>query len=331
MTGFRGRRRKLTAAAVASLVGFALVAIAPVPMYGQEQSEIYVLAINQNGEPILELDAADITVKEDVGQSQVVSVKRFGWPMRVTVLLDNGPGTESALVHYRSGLKKFFEGLPPTVPVTLITTAPNPRFLIRDSKDRVQIERAVNLITPDDGLGRFSDALIEYSRRLDEEFRLVTEEQLPPYMPVLVSIATTHQDGSDVRRESNERMLRSLMKHRVSSNLIMVTPSRTANEPESLTNIQLDEGQNAEIAKIVQEATRGSYTPITGSGTSSLSTTILPGLAQAITLRYIRQMSQHQVVIERPAGAAGPMKNFALTLSNHPGAKVIISTDGIMP
>jgi len=71
--------------------------------------------------------------------------------------------------------------------------------------------------------------------------------------------------------------------------------------------------------------------PITGSGTGALSSTILPQLAQTIAARYIRQMTQHRIVMERPVGAKGPMKNFALTLSNHGGAKIVVSTDGNIP
>jgi hypothetical protein len=71
--------------------------------------------------------------------------------------------------------------------------------------------------------------------------------------------------------------------------------------------------------------------PIAGSGTSALSSSVLPELAQAITLRHIRQMTQHRIVLERPAGATGPMKNFALSLLNHPGAKILVSLDGSLP
>lgn len=314
---------------VASLLAVAVVG-ASLAISGQEQFAIYVFAADQKGAPILDLPLSDISIREDAGASHVVSVRRFGWPLKVTVLVDNGPRTRDALVHYRTGLTKFFAGLPRDVPVSLIATAPNPRWLIRDTSDRVQIEKGVGLITPDDGLARFSDALIEYATRLDEEFGKVSAEQLPPYLPVLVSIATAHQDGSDVRRESNLKMITSLRRHRVWTNMIVVSPSRELGEP-GVPVVEFDEGQNAEIAKAVQEVTRGRYVPITGSGTSALSSTILPELAQAITLRYIRQMTQHRIVLERAAGATGPMKNFALTLSNHPGAKIAISTDGSMP
>jgi hypothetical protein len=300
-------------------------------VYGQGQSEIYLLAVDQQGLPMLDLQVKDIAIKEDIGPSTIVSVRRFGWPLRVTVLVDNGPRTTDALVHYRAGLKKFFAGLPPDIPVSLIATAPNPRWLFRETKDKVQIEKGINLMTIDEGLGRFSDALVEYAERLDTEFRRVETRHLPPYLPVLVSIATTHQDGSAVRRESNVRMITSLRKHRVWTTMIMVAPGRAPTEPGGLPVVETDEGQNAEIAKAVQEFTRGRYVPMTGSGTSALGSTILPDLAREIALRYIKQMTQHRIVFERPAGATGPMKNFSLSLLDHPGAKIVVSTDGAMP
>ena len=324
------RHRRLLVPGTVLVAGLVTICAA---VYGQEQSAIYLLAVDQKGMPVLDLRATDIAIKEDVGPSTIVSVRRFGWPLKVTVLVDNGPRTSDALAHYRTGLKKFFAGLPPGVPVSLIATAPNPRWLFRETTDKVQIEKGVNLITIDEGLGRFSDALVEYAERLDDEFRKFEKAetpQLPPYVPVLVSIATTNQDGSDVRRESNIKMLTSLRKYHVWTTMIMVTPGRAPTEPGGLPVVDHDEGQNAEIAKAVQEVTGGRYVPITGSGTSALISTILPGLAQEIALRYVKQMTQHRIVFERPAGAKGPMKNFSLALLNHPGVKIVLSTDGAM-
>ena len=322
---FTLRACTIVGAAVALVLGL-LVVLAT----AQEQSVVYLFAIDDTGTPLLEIQPEDLVIREDVGPSRIVSVRRFGLPLRVTVLLDNGSRTADALVHYRTGLKKFFDGLPPSVRVSLIATAPNPRWLIRDTTDRVQIEKGIGLITTDEGLARFSDALGEYASRLDDEFRTVSVERGQPYLPVLVSIATTHQDGSSVQRDANIKMITSLVRHRVATTMIMVSPSRSASTL-GLPVVEVDEGQNAEIAKAVQEATRGRYVPITGSGTSALSAKILPDLAAAITIRYIRQTTQHRVVLERPAGASGPMKNFSLGLRNHPGARIIVSIDGNFP
>jgi hypothetical protein len=113
--------------------------------------------------------------------------------------------------------------------------------------------------------------------------------------------------------------------------MVMVTPNRATNEPGDITNVGIDEGQNATIGKLVEEVTRGRYYPVTGSGTTALATTIMPNIAQEIALRYLKQMFQHRIVMQRPEGASGPMKNFALSLMNHPGTRIIVSTDGNMP
>jgi hypothetical protein len=318
-------RRLRTAAFVCGIV-----AALATGLYAQDQFSVFVFVMDKDGVPILDLEAADIRIREAAGPSEIVRVSRVGWPLKLTVLVDNGPGTTEALAHIRTGLGKFFQGIPRDVPVSLITTAPNPRWLIRESKDPVQIANAVTRITPDESLARFSDALGEYADRLEAEFRRVEPGQLPPYLPVLVSIATTHADGSNVIRARNETMLRLLNKHRVWTNLIMVVPPRRANEPGSV-NVDFDEGQNAAIAKLVQEVTRGRYIPVAAAGTSALASKLLPDLAQDVAFRYLKQMTQHRVDIERAPGASGPMKDFSLALLNRPGAKILVSTDGNMP
>ena len=154
------RRRRALVAATVLVTGLTTTGAG---VLGQEQSAIYLLAVDAKGKPLLDLQASEIAIKEDVGPSTIVNVQRFGLPLKVTVLVDNGLRTSDALVHFRSGLKKFFAGLPPGIPVSLIATAPNPRWLFRETKDKAQIEKGVNLITVDQSLGRFSDSLIEYA------------------------------------------------------------------------------------------------------------------------------------------------------------------------
>jgi hypothetical protein len=321
----RGVQRRLGIAAAVTGIVVALAFI-----HAQAQSEVYLLVLDKQNVPVLDVKPTDIRIQEEAGPGTVVSVSRFGWPLKLTVLVDNGPGTADALVHLRNGLRRLFEGIPRDIPVTLITTAPNPRYLIRDSKDALQLKNAIGRLTPDDQLGRFSDALGEFARRLDQEFRRV-EEGLPPYLPVLVSIATTHADGSEVLRERNERMLLSLRKHRVWTTMVMVTPGRRANDPGNVSNLDVDEGQNAEIAHLVQKVTGGGYIPISSGATTALASNTMPALARQIALRYLKQMTQHRIVFDRAAGASGPMKNFELTLANHPDTRIVVSTHGNLP
>ena len=322
----RGIQRQLRLA----LAVLGVCVVLPLATQAQDSSAVYMFVLDKANVPVLEINPADITIVEEAGPATISSVSRYGWPLKLTVLVDNGPGTSESLVHLRNGLIKLFEGIPRNIPVSLIAIAPNPRFLIRDSKDLVQLKDAVGLLTSDEGFGRFSDALDEYAGRLDREF-LSVEGGLPPYLPVLVSIATTNIDGSDVRKERNEKMLLSLRKHRVWTHQIMVTPARRTNEPGDVSNLDTDDGQNDAVAQLVKQVTQGSYVPVSGSATTGLATTILPSVAQTIAFRFLKQMTQHRIVFERAAGATGPMKNFKLSLANHPGARVILSTDGNMP
>jgi len=93
----RARHRPSLVSATLILAGLATMGVA---VYGQEQSAIYLLAVDEKGTPVLDLKMSDIAIKEDVGSSTIVSVRRFGWPLKVTVLVDNGPRTRDALVHF---------------------------------------------------------------------------------------------------------------------------------------------------------------------------------------------------------------------------------------
>ena len=135
-------------------------------LHGQEQATVYLSVIDPKGAPMLGVEASDIEISEEAGRSTIQSVRRFSWPLKVTVLVDNGPSTGDALVHYRTGLQKFFAGLPPDVPVSLIALAPNPRWLIRETTDKLQIAKGIGRMTSDEGLARCSDALVRaYDKR----------------------------------------------------------------------------------------------------------------------------------------------------------------------
>ena len=84
-------------------------------LYGQEQATVYLSVMDQKGAPVLGVDPSDIVISEEAGRSTIQSVTRFSWPLKVTVLVDNGPRTGDSLVHYRTGLQKFFAGLPADV------------------------------------------------------------------------------------------------------------------------------------------------------------------------------------------------------------------------
>lgn len=326
----RVQRWRWTVTGVAGVLLLAAVMTAT-SLRAQERIGFFLFAADGKGAPVVDLTMAEVSVKEDAGDARTLTVDHFGWPLKLTILLDNGPGTRDIIFHYRDGLQKLFDGLPSGLPVSLIATAPQPRWLLREVTDRQQIKKGIGLITVDEGFGMFADSLIEYAKRLDTEFRDIAPENMPPYLPVLIVMSTTDHDGSQVTREQNIKMIQSLRRHRVWTNFVMIRPGKaaTANMDRDFV-FDSGQGQSAELGKIVQENTGGQYFPVGGSGASGIASTILPDLARNIALRHVRQTNQYRVVFERPASATGPPNGLSVSL-RRPGLQLTLSPDGSMP
>ena len=82
----------------------------------------------------------DIEVTEDNVAGTVVRMEEIDWPVRVELLLDNGTGVGlENLIHVRNGVRAFLEALPAGIEVSVITTAPQPRYVVRPTRDREEL------------------------------------------------------------------------------------------------------------------------------------------------------------------------------------------------
>ena len=332
------RRRRGLAVAIAIVVVSATTAV----LRAQNRFDIFLLAFDSKGLAVTDLKLEELQFREGDKAGTVVRVNRYQWPVKVTVLVDNGRGGAAGvgtgtnagdggftdcsfnnLVHYRNGLKRLFEVLPSDVEVSLIATAPNPRFLVKPTSDQIQIQKGVNLLVPDpEFVGRFVDSLTEYTQRLDLEFKQLTREERPPYVPVLIVVASSSIDGSQFELSRAQRMVESLRKYGVSTNFVMISPCSRA-------DVNLDEGSPVLIAKAIQEATRGRYEPIASSATSRLAT-LLPDIGEKVAARHLKQMLQYRLTLERPEGVTGPFVKTEISLAR-PGVQYIMSLDGTYP
>ena len=77
----------------------------------QNQITFFLAATTVTGEPIADLKGEDIAVAEDGKPAAIVKMVPVGWPVKVTVLLDNGTDTGQLLSQYRSGLKTFLAAM----------------------------------------------------------------------------------------------------------------------------------------------------------------------------------------------------------------------------
>ena len=129
------------------------------------------------------------------------------------ILLDNGIGLGGQNVqHLKNGVKGLLEALPENLEVTLVTTAPQPRFLAAPTTDRAAVQKGLDLLAPDGGAGRFVESLNEATQRI--------EKDKTDYFPVIISVAH-HVGGS--RREGQ--------RHRADDEAARSAPDHRARHP----------------------------------------------------------------------------------------------------
>ena len=295
----------------------AVIAVAALVLRAQERVDFFIAAADASGAPVTDLRPDELMVMEGGRPGRIARLEPFRWPLKVTVLADNGMPAQDALVHYRNGLRRFFDALPRDVEVSFLATAPNPRWLVRPTTDRQQIARGVDLLTMDETFGRSNDAFVEFADRLELEARTAPGGRLP-YRPALVSVATTGRDGSTAMRDPLLKMLNALVQHRVMASIVMLTPAVRGGR---------DDGTHVLVAKAVEELTGGRYEAIADS---NRLTTLMPDVARQVAAVHVRQTTQYRVSMDRPEGASGPVKDLQLSISRK-GVSYMVSADGSYP
>lgn len=282
--------------------------------------EFVVAATDSTGAPVTDLKADEVVMSENGSAAKVIRIEPYSLPVRLTVAVDNGSDSREALAHYRSGLAGLVENLPSDVEVTLITTAPQPRTVVRPTRDRVQILRGVNSFAPEDERPRFTDALVEYSERLERDLR---ERKRVDYLPVLVMVSTTASEASSVQVPAIEKALGFLVNRRARL-FVSVTSTRSG---DATAVADLNTNRQALIAIPAAKSTGGRYEAI---AISNRLATLLPEFGQEIAALHRRHTAQFRVTVERPAGATGPLQDPRIEISR-PGLTGSVSLDGFLP
>lgn len=294
---------------------FVLVASATAGITAQQQVRFYLAATTGAGEPVTDLTLAEISVLENDKPGSVMSLVPVTRPVKVTVLVDNGPNTGTLLTHYRNGLKAFFNALPPGIESSLLTLAPQPRWIVRPTGDRDLLVKGVDRVVPDDSPPRFIDGLIEVASRIEQENRRETA-----YFPVIVMLSTTGVEGSGVADQGVDRMARQLLTYAARLHVIMLGTNATS------PSILLGAAQ-VQIGKTLADRTGGRYEAIAAP---TRITSLLPEYGQLIAEAHAFQGRQYLVTASRPAGMTGPTGILAV-VPIRPGVTFTATAQGLKP
>jgi hypothetical protein len=307
-------RRCPSRAAVLVAVAALSFTMAP-PAAAQQQFQFFLSAGDATGARVRDLSSDDLVVTEAGRPVRVVRLEPITWPVKVTVMVDNGLGTGSLLVQYRNGLKGLFDALPAGVEASLLTLAPQPRWVVRPTNDRIQLAKGADRISPDPGGARFLDALVEVAGRIEKE-----NKDRTTYFPVIVIMSTTGPEGSTPRDRDLEAMVRQIERYAARVHVVMLGIGATS--PTTLVG-----ARQVQVGKMLADGTGGRYEAIAASSRIS---SLLPEYGEMIAAAHRFQSQQYLVTAERPAGASGPLGELSMTLAR-PGLTFSATPGGLMP
>ena len=281
-------RLKLFAAAV----GVCLLASLPAAQ-NSKQLTVFASVLDASGAPAKTVQADDLRLMENGADAKITKVEPVNWPVKLQILLDNGVGLGSQNVQQlKNGVKALLEAMPENLEVTLVSTAPQPRFLAKPTTDRAVVQKGLDVLAPDTGAGRFVESLAEATQRI--------EKDKGDYFPVVISVATTSGD-IQVRDSDVERMMKRLEARPTTVHVILFNGG---------TNSSGSGGSNqTQIGLSVTKYTGGKFENI------NAATRIAPLLAEwgkEVATMVQRQSNQFRVTADRPSGASGDVGKISM-------------------
>jgi hypothetical protein len=279
--------------------------------------QFVVSATDASGASVTDLRPEDVVMSENGVRQQVAKVEPVAIPIKLTIAVDNGLESSDAIVHYRTGLKGLVEALPPDVEVTLITTSPQPRTVVKPTTDRVQILRGINGFAPESARPRFSDAIVEFSQRLQKEAK---DKKIAPYLPILVMVSTIAIETRSYEPDDIQKAVKYLVDRHAKVNAVLAsTRAGTVALPDT------DVTQQATVALPTAKATGGRYEML---AIANKLDTLLPEWGRDLATLHARQIAQFRVTVERTHG--GELQKPTIEIAR-PGLQGTVTLDGYLP
>lgn len=253
-----------------------------------QQFQVFANVVDAaTGNPVVKLEPTDVRILENGVEAKVVKVEPVNWPVKLQLLLDNGVGLGgSNLQILKDGVTGLLAALPEGVEVTIVTTAPQPRFLVRATTDKQAIAEGLKRLAPDGGAGRFVESLNEATQRI--------EKDKTDYFPVIIMSGTSSGDVNVMDRDVKRIFERVQQRPTTVHVVLLQSTSGSASGGANQTQVGL----------AVTEYTRGRYESIAAA---SRLATLLPEIGKQVAESHALQSHQFRLIVERPAGAKGDM------------------------
>jgi hypothetical protein len=188
-------------------------------------------------------------------------------------------------------MRGFLEALPAGTEVSVVTTAPQPRFLVRATTDRPALLKGLDRLSPDGGAGRFVDALNEATQRI--------EQDPGDYFPVIVMAGTTAGDVVDVRDSDVRRLMERVWQRPTTVHVVLLSGGASFTGGFNQT----------EVGLAVTKNSGGRYENI---NSPPMLAKLLPEIGAQVAKSLAGQSRQFKITAERAPGASGDVGRVSL-------------------
>jgi hypothetical protein len=300
-------------------VAFAAVP-ALVPSLGivsaQQSIQVFLSAVDGDGTPVTDLRAEDVNILVDGAVCKTTKFDAIDWPVKLTLMVDNGPVHNDALRQLREALRLFVAELPTDLEVSVISIDPAPRWIFRPSSDRVKLLSSLDLLIPDSGAPKFIDAMAEAAERVSKDRSDKNKEK--GYFPVFMMVGSAGLEGSNPRDYQVAKLFKQVADNSVTVHVVMQQNSNRSADIASGTN-------QIEVGLRLTQMTGGRYESINSETRLS---TLLPEYGKQIAHSHQRQSHQFRITCQ-PSGPGTPKQIAANT--NRPNLSAALTLDGRIP
>jgi hypothetical protein len=294
--------------------GAALVValVATTGIQAQDQFQLVILATDQSGMPVTDLKPEEFTMAENGMPGKVVLLEHLR-PVRLTLIVDNGPDSDRLLDSYRTGLATIVDALPPEVEVGLITTAGQAREQVKPTADRGVLKKAFARLGKDSDDARFTDAIVEFTQRLQKDIK----EKKLTYVPMLLLVSAIGGDPTSYPLTEVETSIVAIANAGGRANVVVTTSKLN----DATARQDLSIGRQGQIGAKLAKQTGGEFQTLPDPRTLG---TLLPEWGKQVAEAQKRQTTRYRLVLQRPAGVTGPIQNLDLRVTR-PGVSASLS------
>jgi len=311
-----GKRARIFYASALAMLGALVMGGAP-SLHAQQAIQVFMSAVDNDGKPITDLKVEDVAIQTDGVECKTTKFEAIEWPIRLQLLVDNGPVHTDALRQVREALRLFIKELPTDIEVSLVSFSPAPRTIYKSGTDRIKLLSSVDLLIPDSGAPKFIDALSEAADRVAKDKKGKDKEK-GNYFPVIMMVGSSGLEGSNARDYQVTKLFKDIQESTTTVHIVMQSNPNRSTDIGSGTN-------GIEVGIRVTQMTGGRYEAI---NTETRLSTLLPEYAKAIVKSHERQSHQYRITCQPPAKSA-PKQITASTLRS--GMSAALTLDGRVP